>query len=73
MITFNLFRPAVDTSVWCAVPEDQAVPAFLDTGAWLYSCKVEEKDPLPTGFDIKAALTGVHYNGFYIFENFGTA
>jgi hypothetical protein len=36
MRAYNLFRHKGETDLYCAVPEDLAVPAFLTEDAWEY-------------------------------------
>jgi hypothetical protein len=37
MLTYNLFRHRDDADLYCAVPQDQAVPSFLTDHAWEYA------------------------------------
>jgi hypothetical protein len=68
MRSYNLFRRKRQSLI-CAVPEDCAVPAFLDGRRWEFGGTLHEGHP-PLGFDPKAAAAGVRYNGFYLFERF---
>jgi hypothetical protein len=71
MQAFNLFRSKAD-GLFCAVPEDRAVPRFLTGDLWEFSGKADQQSGVPTGFNRAAAVTGVRFNGFYIFEGFST-
>ncbi len=68
MYAYNLFRRKGYHDVFCAVPEDCAVPAFLRGAAWEFRGKVDESSPAPVDFDAKAAVTAVRSNCSYFFE-----
>jgi len=70
MRTFNLFRRKRQQDLYCAVPEDYAVPSFLNPREWEFGGKVEHPAASPGGFDPKAASTSVRFNGFYLFQAF---
>jgi hypothetical protein len=63
MIAFNVFHSR-EKGIYCAVPEDQAVPAFIAGDGWEFSDKVPE-DELPAG-----APEGIRFQGFFIFHPF---
>ena len=65
----NLFRRKGVDAVYCAVPEDCAVPRFLTTNTWAFSGKVQEPGATPIGFN-ESADTSVRFNGFYLFHAF---
>jgi hypothetical protein len=69
MQAYNLFRSKSD-GVCCAVPEDHAIPSFLTSDLWEFSGKAGQQIGLPVGFNAAAAMTGVRFNGFYLFEIF---
>lgn len=68
MHAYNLFRHKAEGDVYCAVPEDRAVPAFLNASVWEFTGKVDYAGALPSGFDAKVASTGVRFNGFYVYQ-----
>jgi hypothetical protein len=47
MLAYNLFRHRGEHDLFCAVPEDFAVPAFLSDEAWEFTGKVDEPDSAP--------------------------
>jgi hypothetical protein len=69
MRTYNLFRSKSE-DVYCAVPEDCAVPGFLKGELWEFSGKTDQQIGEPVGFNRAAAVTGVRFNGFYLFQVF---
>ena len=69
MQTYNLFRCKAEMGVYCAVPEDRAVPCFVTAERWEFSGKAD-RGAAPVGFDGAAAATGVRFNGFYLFQGF---
>ena len=70
MLAFNLFRRKCLSDLYCAVPEDYAVPSFINPSDWEFGGKVDETRRSPRGFDPKAAAATVRYNGFYLFQDF---
>ena len=67
MRAYNLFRRKGVDAVYCAVPEDCAVPRFLTTNTWAFSGKVQEPAATPIGFNESAANTSIRFNGFISF------
>jgi hypothetical protein len=70
MRAYNLFRRKGQDAVYCAVPEDCAVPLFLTVKTWAFSGKLDEPTATPVGFDETAAHASVRFNGFYLFHVF---
>jgi hypothetical protein len=68
MQTYNLFRDS--EGLYCAVPEDCAVPGFLSGDRWTFSGKADHERLAPMGFNGAAAAAGVRFNGFYLFEGY---
>jgi hypothetical protein len=69
MRTYNLFRRRDDADLYCAVPQDQAVPSFLTDHAWEYA---EALDVTAfSKFDASAAEASAAANGFYLFHSAG--
>jgi hypothetical protein len=71
MHAYNLFRRKHGHDIFCAVPEDCIVPAFLDGALWEFSGKIDCSGPAPVGFDSRVAPTAVRFNGCYLFEPLG--
>lgn len=69
MRAYNLFRRKDEADLYCAVPEDVAVPEFLTDSAWEYAQSLEAD--VPSGFDAKAAESSALLNGFYLFQSAG--
>jgi hypothetical protein len=66
--TYNLFRKKQQPSLLCAVPEHCPVPGFLNVDQWTFERPLQPSEPLPSGFHDRAALLGVRFNGFYLFQ-----
>jgi hypothetical protein len=64
--TYNLFQREDKPDLYCAVPEDRAVPTFLRAGSWAFVGRITEAAALP-GFQEEQARSGVRLNGFYLF------
>ena len=73
MRAYNLFRRRDLQHVLCAVPEDSAVPGFLAEKAWEFVRELTEPATAPIGFNPQAAIAGVRFNGFYLFQSFSGA
>jgi len=69
MCAYNLFRSTGPDGLCCAVPEERSVPPFVVGPHWEFEGRVDGREP-PLGFDGKAAVAGVRFNGFYLFANF---
>ncbi len=69
MGSYNLFRLNDGADLCCAVPENRAVPSFVDGRRWRFGGKVEDKGSGPPGFNGRAATTAVRFNGFYLFQS----
>lgn len=65
---YNLFRQATSMALGCAVPEDRAVPAFLQSERWEFLGKVDVASARLWGFNDEAAETGFLFNGFHLFQ-----
>ncbi|WP_457092600.1 hypothetical protein [Microvirga sp. P5_D2] len=70
---YNLFRNKDLPEIVCAVPEDRPVPGFIDPKQWEFEQSLRPPDARPPGFHKTAALTGVRFNGFYLFHAFAAA
>lgn len=68
MRSYNLFCLKSVRGLCCAVPETSAVPAFLSADRWTFDGKLDDGSRVPSGFDDRAALTGVRFNGYYLFQ-----
>lgn len=69
MSAYNLFRSTQQDGLVCAVPEERSVPSFVISPQWQFGGRLEGSEA-PLGFDREAALTGVRFNGFYLFASF---
>jgi hypothetical protein len=69
MYSYNLFRSTKPDGLICAVPEERSVPSFVVEPNWQFGGRVENQEA-PLGFDRKAAMEGVRFNGFYLFASF---
>lgn len=43
MLIYNLFRHKEESNLYCAVPEDRPVPAFLTDDNWVYANSLEDR------------------------------
>ena len=69
MYSYNLFRSTKPDGLVCAVPEERSVPSFVVEPHWQFGGRIEGQEA-PLGFDRKAAMEGVRFNGFYLFASF---
>jgi hypothetical protein len=56
-----------EIDVYCAVPEDRPVPAFVGSRVWEFSGKLEERPTVKLPRSLRVAI---RFNGFYIFHPF---
>lgn len=64
--SYNLFRREDKPDLYCAVPDDWAVPTFLRADHWALVGRITKAAALP-GFQEEQARSGVRLNGFYLF------
>lgn len=64
---YNLFRHRLESELYCAVPEDRAVPGFLTGEGWVYGGTVTGEEAALLGFKEAAARHGAGTIGFYLF------
>jgi hypothetical protein len=69
MYAYNLFQSTSQDGLVCAVPEERSVPSFVIEPLWKFSGRVDNCET-PLGFDRQAAMTGVRFNGFYLYASF---
>ena len=69
MYAYNLFRSTKPDGLVCAVPEERTVPPFVVEPHWRFGGRIETQEA-PLGFDSRAAMEGVRFNGFYLFASF---
>ena len=69
--TYNLFQREEKPDLYCAVPEDRAVPTFLHPENWAFVGEITEGTALP-GFWEDCARSSVRLDGFYLFIAYGT-
>src|SRR5688572_16825106 len=67
MRAYNLFRRKEEADLYCAVPEDIAVPPFVTQETWEFAQSLELG--VLSGFDATAAEASVKANGFYLFHS----
>lgn len=65
---FNLFRRKDEPELFCAVPEDRAVPPFIAGEAWEFGGKIAADAHSQPGFDGGVAARAARFNGFYLFQ-----
>jgi hypothetical protein len=66
--TYNVFQHRSKPELFCAVPVDQPVPAFVMWEQWAFHQTLDPSDPCPSGFRPQAAQDGARFNGFYLFQ-----
>ena len=66
--TYNVFQHRTKPELFCAVPVDQPVPAFIMWEQWAFNQSLHRSDPCPSGFRPQAAQDGARFNSFYLFQ-----
>ena len=67
MIAFNLFKRRRTPDLYCAVPEDVAVPSFVASENWEFDGRAD-RARTPPGFNPRVARIASRMNGFYVFQ-----
>ncbi len=70
---YNLFRREHHLDLYCAVPEDYPVPAFVAGDGWTFAGTLDGTAAAPRGFERDAAKAVVPLTGFYLFTMFQPA
>ncbi len=70
--TYRLFRNQQRPQLICAVATERPLPGFLLPKQWLLEGSLGPSDPAPPGFREHAAVTGIRFNGFYLFQRLRT-
>ena len=65
---YNLFRRKAEQHLYCAVPEDRPVPAFVEGREWEYRGRVADGGAPPLGFRDDAAAAAARLKGYYLFQ-----
>ncbi len=66
--TYNLFRNKLRPNIMCVVPEYSPVPTFVTAEDWTFDQALRPSDETPPGFCNQAALTGMRFNSYYLFQ-----
>jgi hypothetical protein len=69
MNTFNLFRRCLGSEVYCAVPEDRAVPSFIRGDTWEFAGKLEPQRGRLITFDMADVESSVRSSGYFLFNS----
>ncbi|WP_230529815.1 hypothetical protein [Microvirga roseola] len=65
--TYNLFRRTLEPDIYCAVPEDRAVPGLIQGSEWQYCLTLTPRETRLWGLFDEEADRGTRLNGFYLF------
>jgi hypothetical protein len=68
-LAYNLFSRKGVSDIYCAVPEDQAVPVFVDH-AWQFAGALHQREVAPGGLHPEVAAASVRMNGHYVFMRY---
>lgn len=65
---FYIFVKASEANQFCAVRQDQPIPAMLDGVNWLYAGFTDHLRCPPLGFDIDRAHEATSRHGIYFYQ-----
>ena len=66
--TFYIFANACDALQFCAVRQDQPIPALIDGVQWRYVSCIDTTRDKPFGFDVDDAQRAMRHRGVYFFR-----
>ncbi|APT33622.1 MULTISPECIES: hypothetical protein [Methylobacterium] len=66
--TFYIFVAATDGEQFCAVRQDQPIPAIIDGVHWMYVGCIDTARDKPYGFDADAAHAAMRRGGVYLYR-----
>lgn len=65
---YYIFSKVSDGTAFCAVRQDQPIPAFLDGLNWIFARTFEAPFDEPLGFDFDQAEADTHKRDTYFFR-----
>ena len=66
--TFYIFAKAADGQQFCAVRQDQPIPAMIDGVQWRYVSCIDTSRDKPFGFDVDDAHRAMRRCGVYFYK-----
>jgi len=66
--TFYIFAKASDAQLFCAVRQDQPIPAMIDGVQWHYVSCIDTSREKPFGFDADDAQRATRHRGVYFYK-----
>jgi hypothetical protein len=66
--TFYIFVKASDDQQFCAIRQDQPIPAMLDGVRWMYVACIDTSRDKPFGFDVDAANAVMRRGEIYYYR-----
>ena len=65
---YYIFSKVSDRTAFCAVRQDQPIPAFLDGLSWVFARTFQVPFNEPLGFDFEQAEASTHKKNTYFFS-----
>lgn len=65
---FYIFAKTSDANHFCAVRQDQPVPAMLDGTHWIYAGFIDNMRSRPLGFNLDKANEAMTNRGIYVYR-----
>lgn len=69
MPTYNVFTRRRQSALRCAIAQESPVPSFIQNEIWEFSGTVRPLEPVPAGFQRKAAQEATQSMGYYLFHS----
>lgn len=66
--TFYIFAKSSDAQQFCAVRQDQPIPAMIDGVQWRYVSCIDTSHDKPYGFDVDEAQKAMRHRGVYFYR-----
>ena len=66
--TFYIFAKSSDAQQFCAVRQDQPIPAMIDGVQWRYVSCIDTSRDKPYGFDVDDAQKAMRHRGVHFYR-----
>lgn len=67
--TYSVFARKRQPALRCAIAHESPVPSFIQNETWEFGGTIKPSEPIPTGFQPKAAEEAVQIMGYYLFHS----
>lgn len=67
--TYSVFARKRQPALRCAIARESPLPSFIQDETWEFAAIIKPSEPMPAGFQPKAAEEAVQNIGYYLFHS----